>query len=113
MMLDSGSFVSLLRRDSLNKMDETHQLSNKPALRLDTAAGSALPIEDYVQAPGKIGGKEVTQQFLVVDNLITPAILGLDFIKKHRITMDFTTKPVGICFGDNTSQNIPHKVTGI
>ena len=89
MMLNSGSSVSLLWRDSLNKMDGTHQLPNAPALRLVTAAGAALPIAAYVQAPVKIVVK--VQQFLVVDNLITLAILGLDFMKKHGITMDFTT----------------------
>jgi hypothetical protein len=62
------------------------QLAKRPTVRLVTAAGTQLPIADYVQAPVKIGNVEVTQQFLVVDSLIAPVILGIDFMKRHKAT---------------------------
>ena len=95
MMLDSGSSLSLLRRDSLSNMVGIQQLPEKPMVRLVTAAGT--PIQ-YVQAPVKIGNVEVTQRFLVVDSLIVPVIFGYDFMTKHKVTLDFTTRPVGVHF---------------
>ena len=69
-----------------------------PSLHLITAGGSSLHIKDYVQAPVQIGDVEVIQQFLAVENLISPVILGLDFMKKHKVTLDFTTSPVSLHF---------------
>jgi len=74
------------------------QLSKKPTVRLVTAAGTPIQITNYVQAAVKVGNAEVTQQFLVVDSLIAPVILGIDFMKRHKVTLDFTTTPVGIHF---------------
>jgi len=33
---------------------------------------------------------------VVVRSLIAPVILGVDFLQKHGLTMDFTSNPVGI-----------------
>ena len=77
------------------------QLPQRPTVRLITAAGTPLQITDYVQAPVKVGNTQVTQQFLVVDTLITPVILGFDFMKKHKVSLDFTTTPVGVHFDGN------------
>lgn len=77
-------------------------------VRLVTAAGTPIQVENYVQAPVKIGNAEVTQQFLVVDSLIVPVILGYDFMTKHKITLDFTTRPVGVHF--NGAQIAQHEV---
>ena len=97
-MLDSGSSLSLLRQDTLASMVGVQQFSKKPTVRLVTAAGTPIQITNYVQAAVKVGSAEVTQQFLVVDSLIAPVILGIDFMKRHKVTLDFTTTPVGIHF---------------
>ena len=97
MMLDSGSSLSLLRRSSLASMVGV-QLSKRPTVQLVTAAGTPIPIADYVQAPIKIGNVKITQQFLVVDSLIAPVILGIDFMKRHKVSLDFMTTPVGVHF---------------
>ena len=98
MMLDSGSSVSLLQQNSVATMKDIQRLPRKPSMQLVTAAGSLLHVTDYVQAPVWIGGNKVMQQFLVVESLIAPVILGLDFMRKHKVTLDFSTKPVGVTF---------------
>ena len=98
MMLDSGLSLSLLQCNSLASMVGVQQLSNRPTVGLVTAAGIPIAIADYVKAPVKIGNVEVTQQFLVVDSLIAPVILGIDFMRRHKVTLDFTTTPVGVHF---------------
>lgn len=65
-------------------------LSSSP----DTA-GTRLPITAYVQASIRIGNIEVTPQILVIDSLIAPVIPGIDFMKRHKVTLDFT---VGVHF---------------
>ena len=32
--------------------------------------------------------------FVVVQSLITPVILGIDFMQKHGLVLDFTTTPL-------------------
>ena len=112
MMLDSGSSLSLLRRNSLATMVGVQQLAKRPTVRLVTAAGTHLPIADYVQASAKIGNVEVTQQFLVVDSLIAPVILGIDFMKRHKVTLDFTTTPIGVHFHgiELSQQELPQEL---
>ena len=86
------------------------QLPEKPIVRLVTAAGTPIQVENYVQAPVKIGNTEITQQFLVVD--IVPVILGYDFMTKHKVTLDFTTRPVGVhfCGAQIAQHELPEEV---
>ena len=62
MMLDSGSSLSLLKRDSLASMTGVQQLSKSPTVQLVTAACTPIPIADYVMAPVKIAN-EVMQHY--------------------------------------------------
>lgn len=112
MMLDSGSSLSLLRCNSLASMVGVQQLSNRPIVRLVTAAGTPIAITDYVKAPVKIGNVEVTQQFLVIDSLISPVIFGIDFMKRHEVTLDLTTTPVGVHFNgvELACQELPQEL---
>ena len=61
----------------------------------------------------KLATKKVRHKFIVVDSLITSAILGIDFMKKHQITLDFNTTPVGVFFNDpnpDSEVEIPSEV---
>ena len=106
-MHDSGSLVSILRLDSISAKSNIHQLLRMQSFHLITARGSSLHIKDYVQAPVQIGDAKVIQQFLYVQNLISPIILELDFMKKHKhkVTLDYTTSLVSLHFnGINCTQ---------
>ena len=37
--------------------------------------------------------------FLVTNSLITPVILGIDFLSKHKVRLDYSTDPVSIHVG--------------
>ena len=97
-------------------MEGTQTIPSLLMLQLVTAAGTSIPIVDYIidhEATVKIGNKEVSHKFIVVDSLITSAILGIDFMKKHRITLDFNTTPVGVFFNDpnpDSEVQIPREV---
>ena len=49
--------------------------------------------------------------FVVVDRLVVPANLGVDFLQKNGLTLNFTTKPVTVCSSSDVDTNlskIPH-----
>ena len=83
-MLDSGALISLLSQASVTKMTNT---TEKPILKvlLRTASGMQLPVVNYVATSVLIQNTEASLQyeFFVVNDLITPAILGLDFLQQH------------------------------
>ena len=95
-LLDSGSAV-LLRQDVLKHVATgIERTEPKLDLHLVTAAGENLPIVDQVSITVKLGDLERRHNFLVVKSLITPAILGMDFLQKHKIVLDFSTMPVTV-----------------
>ena len=76
--------MSLLRQDILKQATGIERTEPKLDLHLVTAAGENLPIVDQVSISVKLGDLERRHNFLVVTSLITPAILGTDFLQKHR-----------------------------
>ena len=96
MMLDSGSAVTLVIKEEADKLQG--QLANIPIpqVRLITASGEPLQITGCVQAPVGISQLNVIHQFLVVDKLVVPVILGLDFLQQHNLVLNFASRLVTI-----------------
>ena len=91
-MLDSGSSISLTMESFTNS-----SYQNWPApqgLKLVSAAGVPISVVGQVVAPIRVGNLHVDHQFVVVHSLITPVILGMDFLQKHIIVhnTDLPTK---------------------
>ena len=96
MMLDSGSAVSLVIKEEADKLQGKLANIPIPQVRLITAAGEPLQITGCVQAPVGISQLNVIHQFLVVDKLVAPVILGLDFLQQHNLVLNFASRPVTI-----------------
>lgn len=97
MMLDSGSAVSLVKKEDMISplMNNVVQVF-LPQVKLVTAAGDDLLIVDHIQTTVQIQHHTITHYFIVVNTLITPAILGIDFLQQHRIAIDFASTPIKI-----------------
>ena len=95
-MLDSGSSVSLIRKDMANQMKNPTVLLPSVRPSLVTASGDPLPVIDYIQGVVAIGRLEALHNFSVVSDLITPAILGVDFLQQHGLSLDFSTVPLSV-----------------
>ena len=54
----------------------------------------------------RVGNIQVNHNFIVIDSLITPVILGMDFLHNHGIMLDFTTIQVTIQ-NNNQPTNVP------
>ena len=95
MMLDSGSSVSLVRKDVLSEVSGVCAAGSRE-LRLVTAAGEPIPVLGYVSAPVKVGQVSVEHPFVVVKSLIAGVILGIDFLRQHELVLDFAFSPIKV-----------------
>ena len=105
-MLDSGSSVSLLKQEIVANTPGIVAGQQEPGLRLISAAGVDIPILDHVKAEVTVGNLVKSHNFFVVKDLITPVILGTDFLQEHRLLLDFTTTPVTVVQSETQSQHI-------
>ena len=65
-----------------------------------------IPILDHVKAVVTVGNIVKSQNFFVVKDLITPVILGTDFLQEHRLLLDFSTTPVTVAQSETRSEHI-------
>eukprot|EP00731_Ephydatia_muelleri_P032482 Em0024g26a len=89
------SEVSIMKGNSFRSKGITRTLPPLK-LKLVTASGESLPIVDYVEATVVLGNTEMKHYFVVVKDLITPVILGVDFLQDKGLVLDFTTTPVTV-----------------
>ena len=102
MMLDSGSAVSLVRKDMISPQMNNVVHIPPPLVKLVTAAGDDLLIVDHIQTTVRIQHRTVTHSFIVVNTLVTPAILGINFLQQHGIIIDFASSPINISIPPST-----------
>lgn len=107
MMMDSGSSVSLIQIGLLACAQGVTKVRPVPKLRLVTASGDELKVQDYVSARVKLDRMEWKHDFLVVERLVAPVILGVDFLQKNGLVLDFASTPVTVT---STTSNftLPH-----
>ena len=55
-----------------------------------TASGEELPILDHVRAPIHLGELKLMHNFVVVNNLVSPVILGVDILQANVLVLDCT-----------------------
>ena len=96
MMLDSGSSVSLVRRDLLPCIQDMVKLPIPSQPQLVTASGEPLLVVDHIRAKVKIKELQLVHDFLVVDSLVVPVILGIKFLQENQLVLDFSCAPVGV-----------------
>ena len=101
MMLDSGASISLVREDTATRMPGSQSVS-EASVHVVSATGETIPVLGRVTLPVQVGPIEVEHSLVVVQSLITPVILGIDFLQAHGLILDFTTTPVHV-----TTQPVP------
>ena len=58
------------------------------------ASGYSLPIVNHIRAPIRIGELKFMHEFVDVQSLVAPVILGTDFLHDNALLLDFTKTPV-------------------
>eukprot|EP00731_Ephydatia_muelleri_P006112 Em0003g360a len=85
-MLDSGSSVSLIDKGSVPKQC----IVSGQMPQLQTADGHKLTVMGTVKANLQLEQFSTEHGFLVTNSLITPVILGIDFLSKHKVRLDYS-----------------------
>ena len=62
-----------------------------------SAAGEPISVLRQINLPIQLRDVKVDHSFVLVQSLITPVILGIDFMQKHGLVLDFTTTPITFC----------------
>ena len=94
-ILDSGSFVSLFDKGSVPKQC----IVSKQMPQLQMADGHRVIVMGTDKAHLQLEQFSTEHGFLVTNSLITPVILGLHFLSKHKVRLDYSTDPVSIHVG--------------
>ena len=70
-------------------------MSSARQIQLVTASGDHLLITKHVKAPVQFLGELcVIHAFIVVKTLVAPVTLGIDFLQRNELILDFTQTPV-------------------
>ena len=78
LMIDSGSSISLVTRN----LTSGRKLSTAPpGLRIVSAAGDPISILGQITMSIQLGDVKAAHPFIVVQSLIAPVILGIDFMQ--------------------------------
>ena len=78
----------------LAQLNDTFTNLEIPTLYLVTTSGDPLPIKAHLLLPVVIGEKSMLHYFVVVNCLVVPVILGVDFLQTNGVLLDFSTTPV-------------------
>ena len=96
-MPDSGSSVSLVRKQMLSGITEFECFNSSAMhLKLVTASGAELPVLGHIRSSIRIGEIELLHTFAVVESLVASVILGIDFLHENGLVLDFTQTPVQV-----------------
>ena len=61
-----------------------------------SAAGERILVVGHVSVPVQVCALGVEHPFIVMDSLIAPVILGMDFLQGPGIILDFASSPVQV-----------------
>ena len=94
-MLDSGASISLIREDLATQLRGSQPVS-KTCVQVVSATGEAIQVLGSAMFYVHVGPVRVQHSLVVVKSLITPVILGIDFLQDHGLILDFSTTPIKV-----------------
>ena len=96
-LIDTGSIISIVKASIWRKTDpECHQLMDYSGPHLVGVDGRPLKVEGKVIACVSLGDSTSQEPLVVIEQLSTDAILGLDFLEKYRCTIDISARQLVI-----------------
>ncbi|GFV84297.1 retrovirus-related Pol polyprotein from transposon 412 [Trichonephila clavipes] len=111
MIIDTGANVSIIRNDLVKKLKEK-LIWIPPRVVLQTVTGEKIDIHGKLKVKIKFG--DTTYQHAVyVADIADPFILGLDFLKEHGFTLDFSKNELRSIHEEVTIFKIEHRTESI
>ena len=91
-LVDSGSSICCVKQSLLHKIFPTPkplQKSEFPVVK--GVSGKLIPVKGTIMLDLNIGNAKFSQKFHVFDNIHHDLIIGIDFLKKNKCSLDFST----------------------
>ena len=82
----------LLRSDILSQTDDIVCLDASTSIWLAMASGDQLHIVAHVRMLVVLGELKLLHEFEVVESLVTPVILSVDFQQENGLVLDFAQR---------------------
>jgi predicted aspartyl protease len=89
-MIDSGSSVSLVAKAVL-PLNSSIRMEN--ARQLWTADGHKMGVVGTARLAVQLGEYQAVHEFLVAEELLMPVIIGVDFLSRHSVILDYMQQP--------------------
>jgi hypothetical protein len=83
-IVDTGSAVSLISTSFFENLRKTSELLRAKG-NFQVANGTQLTVKGAIILPIELEGVELFHKFLCVDTQVSSALIGYDFIRKHKI----------------------------
>ena len=89
-LVDTGAAVTLMRKDTWDKVTQGQKVDLEPYREQQLVSVDGTPLQVYGHASMDLllNGNKYEAGIVVVSLLITEAIPGLDFMRKHEVTID-------------------------
>ena len=94
-IINSGSSISLIQKGVPIAFSRQIEKSLK-GLQLIPVKGKEIPVLEFITISQQLGKLQVNHNFMVVHSLIALVILGVDFLQKYNLVLDFPSYPVSI-----------------
>ena len=94
-LLDSGSTISLVHNSIMPRTLGVKQLSPGD-LQMVSSAGESMPVVGHAKVVLQVGQLNVEHPLVVVDSLISPVIIGVDFLQQDGLVQDFVSSPISV-----------------
>ncbi|KHJ39875.1 hypothetical protein D918_10086 [Trichuris suis] len=88
-LLDSGSNVSLIALPAFLRLGKVDTLMQQTTFKLVSASKQTLAVKGIVTLKLNIGRLESQTEFLVTETSVADVIVGVDFMAKYEVVIDF------------------------
>ena len=89
-VVDTGSVVTLLNLGIVTKYaPQLLQQVDKDVIALSSISGETLQVAGSIELPCRVAGRSQVHRF-VIANVVEPFLIGMDFMKAHQATWDWT-----------------------
>ncbi len=89
-LYDIGTSRSCISTALYESLDQVPPLTPRDFLKVQGTNGNDLQPLGVIQGTITLGYTDITHQFIVLNSIRTPLILGIDFQKKHGCSLSWT-----------------------
>ena len=88
-LVDSGAMISCISRNVLQNCLPNAKIFNSRLTSITGVCGETHPVLGETSISLRLGDLELRQNFTILGTLHAKVILGIDFIRSHKVKTDF------------------------